>query len=62
MVLGGGQGGIRTPEGLRRLVYSQDPLTAWVTYPLMVGETGLEPATSRSQSVHSSQLSYSPIM
>ncbi len=28
---------------------------------MMVGETGLEPATSRSQSVHSSQLSYSPV-
>ncbi len=27
----------------------------------VVGETGLEPATSRSQSVHSSQLSYSPM-
>jgi hypothetical protein len=27
----------------------------------LVGETGLEPAASRSQSAHSSHLSYSPI-
>ena len=27
----------------------------------LVGEGGLEPPTSRSQSAHSSQLSYSPI-
>jgi hypothetical protein len=30
-------------------------------FSLSFGETGLEPATSRSQSVHSSQLNYSPV-
>ena len=29
---GGGEGGIRTPEGVRQLIYSQPPLAAWVPH------------------------------
>ncbi len=43
-----GRGGIRTPEGLRHLVYSQAPLATWVPAPVKP-TAGFEPATSRLQ-------------
>ena len=56
----GGQREIRTPEGVRQLIYSQPPLATWVSAPIIpcvrlaactsVEPTmGLEPATGGLQ-------------
>lgn len=54
-------GEIRTPTPFPALV----PETSLSTIPapghIVVGVVGLEPTTSRSQSAHSSQLSYTPV-
>jgi hypothetical protein len=47
-----GQGGIRTPEGVRHLIYSQTPLATWVPVHFRTSRkptTGIEPITYRLQ-------------